>query len=85
MGPTGAMGLGIETLSSLDTGTPSPSITGTSIVLDGQQGSIIYYDNDYVTQTHSIQTKIEEGRKNEFVMSTQPMKSWRVVVSRYLR
>ena len=59
MGPTGAMGLGIETLSSLDTGTPSPSITGTSIVLDGQQGSIIYYDNDYVTQTHSIQTKIE--------------------------
>lgn len=58
MGPTGAMGLGIETLSSLDTGTSSPSITGTSIALEGQ-GLITYYDNDYTTQTHSIQTKIE--------------------------
>lgn len=59
MGPTGAMGLGIETLHSLDTGRTSPSITGTSIVLDSMQGSITYYDNDYTTQTHPIQTKIE--------------------------
>lgn len=59
MGPTGAMGLGIETLHSLDTGRTSPSITGTSIVLDGMQGSITYYDNDYTEQTHPIQTKIE--------------------------
>lgn len=59
MGPTGAMGLGIETMASFDTGTPQISITGNSIALDGQQGSITYYDNDYVTQTKTIQAKIE--------------------------
>lgn len=59
MGPTGAMGLGIETMASFDTGTPQISITGNSITLDGQQGSISYYDNDYTEQTKTIRAKIE--------------------------
>lgn len=59
-GPTGPMGLGIETLASFDNGTlPVISITGNSIVLNGQDGSISYYDNDYTLHTKKIQTKIE--------------------------